>query len=128
MSTIDKEIFNTFGDALLSAIEFNGLNPAIFSREAGIDEGQLSKYINNKTTPRPRKVQELERNLNVNFIKEKNKWRIIPPNHAQEAIDLVDRVREQVIPYKDKEPTLDDLPELVRLKKLLEEKIDKLIK
>lgn len=72
------------------------------------------------------KIIEKFPTLNVNYLKT-GVGEIIDVR-SQDAIDSVNSVREEVTRYKEKELTPEDLPELVRLKKEIEERIQRLIK
>ncbi len=128
MSTISNKYFNTFGEAFSFAIDLNRLSQSDFAEKWGKDRGQVSKYVNNVSMPRPQNIKEIEELLNVRFLNENSLWSVIEEKRSQDAIDSVNSVREEVTRYKEKELTLDDIPELVRLKKEIEERIAKLIK
>lgn len=72
------------------------------------------------------KIIEKFPTLNVNYLKT-GVGEIIEVR-SQNAIDSVNFVREEAARYKEKELTPEDLPELVRLKKEIEERIQRLIK
>ena len=128
MSTNIEQIFNNFGDALLYAIEYKGLNASSFSKKSGIDKGQLSNYINNHKTPRPQTVNKIERQLSVRFLKMSDEWQVILDKDAQLAIDSVNRVKELVTAYKASKPKRGEIPELLELRDMIEEDIEDLLK
>jgi len=123
-----SKIFTDYASALSYALELKRVTQRNLAEKVGKHESQVSRWINDSVTPYRKTQKDIESALHLRIIQDSEGWKVIEDKDAQKAIDSVDQVREQVIHYKDKEPTLDDLPELVRLKKLLEEKIDKLIK
>ena len=128
MSSPMSKIFTDYASALSYALELKRVTQRNLAEKVGKHESQVSRWINDSVTPYRKTQKDIESALHLRIIQDSEGWKVIEDTDAQTAIDSVDQVREQVIQYKDKEPTLDDLPELVRLKKLLEEKIDKLIK
>jgi|GEM_PF-2447020 len=128
MSSSMSKIFTDYASALSYALELKRVTQRNLAEKVGKHESQVSRWINDSVTPYRKTQKDIESALHLRIIQDSEGWKVIEDKDAQKAIDSVDQVREQVIHYKDKEPTLDDLPELVRLKKLLEEKIDKLIK
>jgi ribosome-binding protein aMBF1 (putative translation factor) len=128
MSSIDGKIFTDYASALSYALELKRFTQRNLAEMVGKHESQVSRWINDSVTPYRKTQKDIESALHLRIIQDSEGWKVIEGNDAQTAINSVDQIREEVIPYKDKELTLDDLPELVRLRKMLEEKIDKLIK
>lgn len=65
MSTITQQIFNSFGEAFSYAIDITDGSPENFSKRTKMDKGRVSKYINNKTTPRPKTVNKIVQLLGI---------------------------------------------------------------
>lgn len=76
LSTNKQQIFNSFGEALEHAIKINRLSHSDFAQKWGKDKGQVSKYINNVTTPRRRNINEVEELLNVLFKNKEAGWAV----------------------------------------------------
>lgn len=87
MSTIKSNIFHSFGLALQEALDRSGVTPAWLSREIGKDKGQISKYINGKSTPKRITQLELLRPLPFTITKDGKNWILeeAPSNSVNEG-------------------------------------------
>ncbi|RNC85624.1 MAG: hypothetical protein ED557_02295 [Balneola sp.] len=74
MSTSKSNIFHSFGLALQEALDRTGVTPAWLSREVGKDKGQISKYINGKSTPKRITQLELLKPLPFTVNKDGKNW------------------------------------------------------
>ncbi len=98
MSTLKSNIFHSFGLALQEALDRSGVTPAWLSREVGKDKGQISKYINGKSTPKRITQLELLKPLPFTIVRDGKKW-ILEDMPS-------DAVNETQIPYSSKETTV----------------------
>jgi transcriptional regulator with XRE-family HTH domain len=128
VSTKGKFYFESFGSALIYAIENNRLSAQDFSKKWGKDPGQVSKYINNQSMPRPKNIQEIEELLNVRFRKSNDGWQVFESKDAQQALESVEKVEEVVQAYIASGEKRADIPKLLELRDQIQKKIDSLIK
>lgn len=124
MSTYTQQIFNSFGEAFSYALDIIKESPEDFSNRTGIDKGQISRYVNNKKTPRPKTVNKIVQLLGIEIQKKGSEWHVLIPSDAQKAIDKINLLNKGVSDLHnsragDKEVVLteDDSPTLIRLRK-----------
>ncbi len=94
MSTSKSNIFHSFGLALQEALDRSGVTPAWLSREVGKDKGQISKYINGKSTPKRITQFELLEPLPFTITKDGKNWIL-----EEISSDTVNEIR---VPYTSK--------------------------
>lgn len=122
MSTIVKQSFDSFGEALSFSLDNNNLSQSDFSKISKLSRSMVSKYINNFRTPRPSRIKTFEELLNVSIKFDTNRWIV-----SSDLPSLLNLARQQANLYKAKEPARDDLPELLELRDMIQKEIDKLV-
>lgn len=128
-------MFDSYGGAVFAVLQERGLTKKWLAERIKPEDTSLSSvqsYLSRWTggaNVSEEYRQRIERILDVR-IKQNNKgkFEIRPGPVSYEAQSRVDQLREKAQQYKDAGPTLDDLPEIVRLKRELEELIDELLK
>lgn len=134
MQTNNQNIYSTFGEALSKALLDKEKNPAWLAKKIKRSRGQVSEWISDEHEPRPITIKKLSNVLSIEIKKTPTgQWELIYPNQdrasqIEKASQDVDRAKEIVAAYKKEGLSLDDLPELVRLKNELEKKIDELLR
>lgn len=129
MSITNQEKYKMFGEALSYALDLKNLSQADLSVMWNKDEGQISKYINNKSTPYPKNIRELGNLLNVRFIKlPEGYWQVVEDSLAIQAIDSVNRAEDLITVYKAKRRDRDEIPALLELRDMIERDVDELLK
>ncbi len=126
---MDYKNFDRFGIYLKKVRKNNGFTQEGLAQEIGTNAGHISKWETGNNFPSEEYQIELSKVLNI-------------PKEAYEYFDRTDtytftqsdRVSEPDGPLfrrsdvdNEEEPTLDDLPRLVRLRDMIQKKIDKLV-
>lgn len=127
--TDDKFIYETYGKALRKARKDYGLKQGVLAEKLNVNQSEVSRWENKGVEPLNHTKEKIEQVLSVNIAPVKGGWAI---NHSQ---DTPLSAREPDGPLfriidvdKDEELELDDLPQLIRLRDRIQEKIDKLVK
>jgi transcriptional regulator with XRE-family HTH domain len=127
MSTQKARIFDSFSEALSFVLESKGLRQNFISEKMGVNDSQVSKWINGKVTPHKSTIEKITKVLNYEFDQDYNgKWSLTllgeqtnskvdqkgaeyekrpNPKQIEESITYL----EQAIPYIEKKVTDPEL-------------------
>jgi len=122
--------FDSFSKAFREGIDITGVKHVDVYTKIGMDKGQFSNIYNGDVlNPRGSTRKKLTEFVDFDIKKAGDKWELIIDERSQSAgkHDLGTpqlRLRDFDI---SEEPTLDQLPQIVRLRDMLQDKIDKLV-
>lgn len=141
MTTFVKHIlnkFDTFSEAFKYAVDKTGENHDTFYKKIPMDKGQWSKIYNGKTQkPRAKTRDRLTEVVGVEIVERADgSWELLQPEYKNEnTIHDQNYVSEEEVRFRlndvdeetIEEKDVDDLPQLVRLRDIIDRKIQKLI-
>lgn len=119
--------FDTFSEAFRYGVDKSGLKHRAIYEKIPMDAGQFSNIYNGDVkNPQGSTRNKLLNVVDFEIHKESGKWVYTPPNHSHEET----RYDSQFAPEDRgivEEPSLDDLPELIRLRDKIDKKIQELV-
>lgn len=132
-----KNIFPTYGEALKYERERRSKKQGGLAKELGINQSELSRWENKDMVPLEHNQEKIKQVLNIIITPVKDGWVVIDAQEGEKEnlTHTGDRFNEEGVRFRlidtvddlEQEPSLDDLPALVRLRDKLDRKIQELV-